>query len=61
MAHIIAALFFSGILVGLALLMQFTLRDYWADIVAALSGELPPRRQVRAKARPAASQQRVAA
>ncbi|HEX8194081.1 MAG TPA: hypothetical protein VF552_14395 [Allosphingosinicella sp.] len=49
MVHLFAFMFFAGLLVGLAVLLQFTLRDNWADMVAALYGRPMPSR-VRAEA-----------
>ena len=51
MVHLIAILFFSGVIVGLALVLQATVRDHWPDMVAALFGRPLPSRAVR---RPAA-------
>jgi len=44
MVHLIAILFFAGILVGLALVLQFTIRDSWQDMVAAFMGRPMPSR-----------------
>ena len=48
MYHVASALFFAAVLVGAAAIIHMTLRQYWGDIVAALSGETP----VRAAGRP---------
>jgi hypothetical protein len=47
MAQIIATLFFAGLIVGLALVLQYTIRGHWADMVAALLGRPMPSRAVR--------------
>ena len=67
MAHLIAIFFFSGLLVGLALVLQYTIRGAWDDMVAALQGRPMARHRIKATA-PAAvtvtvprSRQRVAA
>jgi hypothetical protein len=44
MVHLLAFLFFAGILAGLAVLLQYTLRDNWADMVAAFMGRPMPGR-----------------
>ena len=44
MVHLLAFLFFAGILAGLAVLLQYTLRDNWADMVAAFMGRPMPSR-----------------
>ena len=51
MTHIAATVFFLGLLLALALIAQYTLKAYWADIVAALRGELPPRMMDKAEVR----------
>ena len=56
MTHLIAALFFSGLLIALALVLQFTVAAYWQDIVRALRGGVEPRSAVRAPARVAVRQ-----
>ena len=43
--HLIAILFFAGLLVGLAMLLQLTVREHWHDMVAALLGRPLPSRQ----------------
>jgi hypothetical protein len=47
MTHLVAIFFFSGLLVALALILQYTIRDSWADIVAALCGRPLKRHQVK--------------
>ena len=47
MVQLIATLFFAGILVGLALVLQFTVRDHWQDMVAAFFGRPLPSRAVK--------------
>ena len=47
MVQLIAILFFAGILVGLALVLQYTIRDHWQDMVAAFFGRPLPSRAVR--------------
>ena len=42
MTHFIAILFFSGLLVGLGLVLQYTISAHWADMVAALLGRPMP-------------------
>ena len=42
MTHFIAILFFSGLLVGLGLVTQYTISAHWADMVAALFGRPMP-------------------
>ena len=48
MTHFIAILFFSGILVGLGLVLQYTISAHWADMVAALLGRPMPYHRPRA-------------
>jgi hypothetical protein len=50
MVQLIATLFFAGILVGLALVLQFTVRDHWQDMVAAFFGRPLPSRAVKRQA-----------
>lgn len=50
MVHLLAFLFFTGLLAGLAALLQHTLRDNWADMTAAFMGRPMPGRAVRPKA-----------
>lgn len=47
MVHLIAMLFFAGVLVGVALILQYTIRDHWQDMIAALLGRPLPSRAVR--------------
>ena len=49
-AHLVAMLFFSGVLVALAVILEITLKSHWQAIVAALRNEPPVRRP---EARPA--------
>jgi hypothetical protein len=44
MIQLIAIAFFAGILVGLAVLLQMTLREHWGDMVAAFMGRPMPSR-----------------
>ncbi len=44
MVHLLAFLFFAGLLAGLAVFLQYTLRDNWADMTAALMGRPMPSR-----------------
>jgi hypothetical protein len=44
MVHLLAFLFFAGLLAGLAVFLQYTLRDHWADMVAAFMGRPMPSR-----------------
>jgi len=49
--QLIAIAFFAGLLVGLAVLLQMTVREHWADMVAALLGRpMPSRTRRRAAA-----------
>lgn len=50
MAQIVAILFFSGVLLALALILEMTLKGHWEAIVAALRYPQPVRRP---EARPA--------
>ncbi len=43
MAHLATILFFSGLLIGLALLLELIVKANWAEIVAALKGVEPER------------------
>lgn len=49
--QILAALFFIALLLGLAMMLHHFVRTNMAEIAAALRGEEPPRRQVRAAVR----------
>ena len=44
MAHLVAILFFSGVLVALAVLLEVTVKTHWQAILAALRYEAPVRR-----------------
>ena len=44
MLHLIATGFFAALLIALALVLQYTIRDYWTDMVAALAGRPLPSR-----------------
>lgn len=44
MTHLLTALFFSLLFIGVGIAGQAMLRDYWQEIVAALKGEPPVRR-----------------
>jgi hypothetical protein len=46
MVHVIAILFFAGLLVGLATLHHMTVREHWSDMVAAFLGQPLPSRAV---------------
>jgi hypothetical protein len=51
LAHFAAILFFTGLLIALALVLDLTVRANWAEIVAALRGVPPsPERHPRARA-----------
>ena len=50
MLQLVAILFFSGLFVGLALVLQFTIRDSWQDMIAALLGRPMARHRVTAPA-----------
>ena len=39
--HIIAALFFSLVFVGACVAIHLTVREYWAEILSALRGDVP--------------------
>jgi hypothetical protein len=58
--HLLAALFFIALLLGLAVLAHHLVRDNAAKILAALRCEAPPRRAVRAavRARPSVPRSR---
>ena len=45
--HIIAALFFSLVFVGACVAIHLTVREYWAEILSALRGEVPQRTVIR--------------
>ena len=38
MGHLLSIVFFFGLLAALAVVLEFTLREHWAAIVAALRG-----------------------
>jgi hypothetical protein len=62
MLHLIAILFFAGLLAGLATLLHMTVREHWADMVAALFGRpLPSRAVVRPAAKVSVRRTRRAA
>ena len=44
MVQLIAIAFFAGLLVGLAVLLQMTLREHWSDMAAAFMGRPMPSR-----------------
>ena len=50
MLHLIAIAFFAALFVGLALLLQMTVREHWSDMVAALFGRPLPSRMPKPKA-----------
>lgn len=60
MSHLATALFFALVLTGAVFAITLTLKEYWAEILAALKGEVPVRRphrrwsanRVRATVRP---------
>ncbi len=59
MGHIAAALFFAFALIAAASILYLTVREHWAEMIAALRGEAPARttarpwmRSVRAQVRP---------
>ena len=54
MSHLLSILFFASLLVGLAVILDLTVRAYWAEIVAALRGPAPRRAAVRSVQRPRA-------
>lgn len=43
MGHLVTAFFFGLVLTGAAFTLYLTVRHYWAEILAALQGELPVR------------------
>lgn len=47
MTHLVAILFFSGLIVALALVLQHMIRGSWDDMVAALHGRPLARHRVR--------------
>ncbi len=44
MGHLATAFFFALVLTGAAFSIYFLVRESWAEIVAALKGEMPVRR-----------------
>jgi len=52
--HLLSIVFFFGLLAALAVVLEFTLREHWAAIVAALRGvPTAPAAKVETRARPA--------
>ena len=47
MTHLVAGLFFSALIIGLAMVIQFTVRAYRQDIVDALLGRPMARHRIR--------------
>ena len=47
MTHLATALFFIASLLGAAVVIHLTVREYWSEILAALKGELPVRHSAR--------------
>jgi hypothetical protein len=45
-AHLLSIVFFFGLLVGLGMILEFTLRAHWAAVIAALRGVSAPPRAV---------------
>ena len=41
MAHLVAILFFSGVLVALAVILEITVKAHWQAVVAALRYQAP--------------------
>lgn len=44
MAHLVSILFFSGVLVALAVILEITVKAHWQSMVAALRSQPPVRR-----------------
>ena len=66
MGQVASALFFILALAGAASILLMTVKDHWAEMMAALRGEMPARRvvrpwvrSVRAEARPRPAPARV--
>ena len=57
MAQILASVFFAGLLIMLAVILEQIVKAHWAEIVAALRGEAqgPVRPAARRAQRPAAA------
>ena len=51
MGQVASALFFLLALAGAASILLVTIRDHWAEMMAALRGDVPARPTVRARAR----------
>ena len=51
MGQVASALFFLLALVGAASILLGTIRDHWAEMAAALRGDMPARRVVRPRVR----------
>ena len=51
MVHWISTLFFLGLIVALAMVLEFTLRDHWVAFAAALRGAPAPDREMASSAR----------
>ena len=47
MTHLVTALFFVAASIGATVVIHLTIREYRREILAALKGELPPRRALR--------------
>ena len=47
MAHLLSIVFFFGLLVALAFILEVTLKAHWAAVVAALRGVPPAPRRAR--------------
>ncbi len=43
MGHLVSIVFFALVLTGAAFTISLTLREYWAEIIGALKGEMPVR------------------
>ena len=47
MSHLASIMFFALVLTGSVFAISLTLREYWAEIIGALTGDVPVRRHSR--------------
>ncbi len=52
MSHLASIMFFALVLTGSVFAISLTLREYWAEIIGALKGDVPVRRHLRPWASP---------
>ncbi len=52
MSHLASIMFFALVLTGSVFAIALTLREYWAEIIGALKGDVPVRRHLRPWASP---------